>query len=190
MPRFLFIVIASVMVWISNGPAFSQGITDIIVTSNNNELMVSASYRGGFTPEIKKEIISGVSREFFYYIVLYKVMPNWMDEESMSKTIRYTVKYDILKNQFLVNKSIGDFKEEQVFDSYDDMVEWVSGIDKVNLAPVKILSKRHKYYVSVKAEIKSGELPFLLRYLLFFFPYSEFSTDWENSKTFMLKDLK
>src|SRR3989304_2733222 len=87
------------MVWISNGPAFSQGITDIIVTSNNNELMVSASYRGGFTPEIKKAIISGVSREFFYYIVLYTVMPNWMDEERISKTIRYAFKYDILKNQ-------------------------------------------------------------------------------------------
>ena len=152
--------------------------------------MVSAVYQGGFTAEIKNEIINGISREFFYYIVLHRVISNWLDAEKISMTIKYTVKYDALKNQFLVIKSTGGSREEQVFDSYDEMVGWVSRIERISLTPIKALSRNHKYYVSIKAEIKAGELPFLLRYLLFFIPYSEFSTAWADSGEFMVKDFK
>lgn len=188
--RLISISLVCILAWTSTVLALDGGITDITVTHKNNELFVSALYRGGFTPEIKKEIINGISREFFYYIVLHRVMPNWLDEEKISKTIKYTVKYDILKNQFLVIRAIGSSREEQVFDSYDEMVEWVSRIDRISLAPLKTLSKNHKYYISIKAEIKAGKLPFLLRYLLFFIPYSEFGTEWAHSGEFMLKDFK
>lgn len=152
--------------------------------------MVTAAYEGGFTPEIKQEIINGVARELFYYIVLQRVMPKWIDEEKISQTIKYTLKYDILKKQFLINRIIGNNREEHVFESYDEMIEWVSKIDRVSITPINTLRTTHKYYVSIKAEIKAGELPFLLRYLLFFIPYSEFSTGWVNSGEFMLKDLR
>ncbi len=182
--------IVFILLWTSIASAIPEGITDIKVTNFNDELRVSASYRGGFTSEIKREIINGISREFFYYIVLYRVMPRWLDEEKTSKTIKYTVKYDMLKNQFLVAKSVGTTKEKQVFDSYDEMVEWVSRIENINLAPLKFLRSHHRYYVSIKAEIKAGELPFLLRYLLFFVPYSKFNTEWAHSRVFMLKELR
>lgn len=190
---FLVKIVIFIFLSLLSSTAFSaaqKGITDITFTHNNNDLLVSAVYREGFTPEIKKEIINGVSRDFFYYIVLHRVMPSWLDEEKVSKTIKYTVKYDILKNQFIVVKSEVPSKEEQVFDSYNEMVEWVSRIDRVSLAPLKILGRHHKYYISIKAEIKAGNFPFLLRYFLFFIPYSKFSTDWTHSRKFMLKDLK
>lgn len=188
--RRIVISLLFMLLWASGVSAAGEGITDIAVTHNNSEIQVSAWYRGGFTPEIKKEIINGVSRDFFYYIVLHRVMPNWLDEEKASRTVKYTVKYDSLKNQFLVVRSGGASKEEQVFDSYEEMVEWVSRIDKVSLAPLKTLGRNHRYYVSIKAEIKAGELPFVLRYLLFFIPYSEFNTEWAHSKEFTLKDFK
>lgn len=190
MSRLIPISVICILVWTSSVLAIDAGITDISITQNNNELQVSALYKGGFTPEIRNEIINGISREFFYYIVLHRVIPNWLDEEKLSKTIKYTVKYDTLKNQFSVIRSVGTLRDEQVFDSYNEMVEWVSKIDRVNLAPVKTLSRSHKYYVSIKAEIKAGELPFLLRYLLFFIPYSEFNTEWVHSRQFMLSDLR
>jgi hypothetical protein len=189
--RFLLgIFLLGIFLLASPASSASEGISDIVITQGNNKLVVSAQYKGGFTREIQKEIINGVSREFFYYIVLMKVMPNWLDEEKASKTIKYTVKYDILKNQFLVTKSAGEIKEEQIFDSYDEMVLWVSKIEKITLAPLKLLGKRDKYYVNIKAEMKGGELPFLLRYLLFFIPYSKLSTEWSHSRVFMLKDFK
>lgn len=190
MIRLISISVICLLLWTSVVVAVSEGIINITVTHNNNELLVSALYKYGFTPEIKEELIKGISREFFYYIVLHRVISNWLDEEKTSMTIKYNVKYDTLKNQFLVIKSSGDSKEEYVFDSYDEMVAWVSKIDMVKFTPLGTLGGNHKYYVSIKAEIKAGELPFLLRYLLFFIPYSKFSTEWAHSNEFMLKDFK
>ena len=189
MPRRISISIICILLGTSVVLAAPEGITDIAVTRDNNDLLVSALYKGGFTPEIKSEIINGVSREFFYYIVLHRVIPSWLDEEKASTTIRYSVKYDTLKKQFHVTRDIIGAKEEHVFDSYDEMVEWVSRIDKVRFIPLRTLSGKHRYYVSIKAEIKAGELPFLLRYPLFFIPYSEFSTEWAHSNEFMLRDF-
>jgi len=170
--------------------AADEEISDIVVAHDNSNILVSARYKGGFTPEIRKEIINGVSREFFYYIVLHRVIPNWLDEEKASRTVKFTVKYDSLKNQFLVVRLEAGLKDEQVFDSFEEMVEWVSRIDNVRLVPLKSLGRSHRYYVSIKAEIKAGELPFVLRYLLFFVPYSEFSTKWVHSREFTLGDFK
>ncbi len=188
--RFILTIIAAILISTSTANAVQRGITNIEISHNAGELLVTAEYKGGFTPEIKQEIISGVSRELFYYIVLQSVLPKWFDVEKLSETIKYNLKYDILKKQYLVTRTVGSAREEQVFDSYDEMVEWVSKIDKISLIPLNSLNKRYKYYVSIKAEIKAGELPFLLRYLLFFFPYSKFSTDWAHSTEFMLKDLR
>lgn len=188
--RYILIILAIILTSVSPLSAAQQSITDINISRSNNELLVTASYKGGFTPEIKQEIINGVGRELFYYIVLQRVMPKWIDEEKISQTIKYTLKYDILKKQFLIVRIIGNSREERVFESYNEMAEWVSKIDRVIITPINTLRTNHKYYVSIKAEIKAGELPFLLRYLLFFIPYSEFSTGWVNSGEFMLRDLR
>ncbi len=188
--RVLAILVTCVFLWTSAGTAATGRISDILITRGNNELLVSARLTGGFTPEIKKEIINGVSKEFFYYLIIKRVMSNWFDEEKISGTIKYSIKYDILKKQYLVTRETGDLSEEQIFDSYDSMVAWVSGVDRISITPLNLLNKRLQYYVSIKAEMKAGELPFLLRYLFFFVPYSRFSTEWYDSGIFMLKDLK
>ena len=188
--RVLAILATCVFLWTSAGTAATGRISDILITRGNNELLVSARLTGGFTPEIKKEIINGVSKEFFYYLVIKRVMSNWLDAEKISGTIKYSIKYDILKKQYLVTRETGDLSEEQIFDSYDSMVAWVSGVDRISITPLNLLNKKLQYYVSIKAEMKAGELPFLLRYLFFFVPYSRFSTEWYDSGIFMLKDLK
>lgn len=188
--KFILIILSIILTSVLQLSAAQQAITDIDVSRSNNELLVTAAYKGGFTPEIKQEIINGVGRELFYYIVLQRVIPKWIDEEKISKTIKYTLKYDILKKQFHTVRIIGNNREERVFESYNEMTEWVSKIDRVSITPINTLRMNHEYYVSIKAEIKAGELPFLLRYLLFFIPYSEFSTGWINSGEFILKDLR
>ncbi len=188
--RSIAILATCIFLWTSAGLAAAESISDILITKGNSELLVSARLRGGFTPEIRREIINGVSKEFFYYMVIKRVMPNWLDEEKVSGTVRYLIKYDILKKQFLVTRTSEETTSEQLYDSYDIMVEELSRLDSVRLAPLSILNNRSEYYVSVKAEMKAGQLPFLLRYLFFFVPYSRFSTDWNNSREFMTKDLK
>lgn len=188
--RFIAILAACMFFWTSAGLAASDGISDILVAKRNNELLVSARLRGGFTREIKKEINSGVSKEFFYYMVIKRVMPGWLDEEKVSGTIRYLIKYDILTQQYLVKRTAAGLNSEHIFDSYDNMIADISRLDRISLTSLNVLNNRSEYYVSIKAEMKAGNLSFPLRYLFFFVPYSRFSTDWSNSRVFMLKDLK
>ncbi|MCC6545437.1 MAG: DUF4390 domain-containing protein, partial [Nitrospirae bacterium] len=103
--RFIAILATCMFFWTSGGLAASNGISDILVTKRNSELLVSARLSGGFTQEIKQEIINGVKKEFFYYMVIKRVIPGWLDEEKVSGTIRYLIKYDILKQQFLVTRT-------------------------------------------------------------------------------------
>ena len=188
--RSIAILATCIFLWPSAGLAAAESISDILITKGNNELLVSARLRGGFTPEIKREIINGVSKEFFYYMVIKRVMPNWLDEEKVSGTVSYLIKYDILKKQFLVTRTTAELTSEQIYDSYDSMVEDVSRINRLSLTPLNALNNRSQYYVSIKAEMKAGKLPFLMRYLFFFVPYSRFSTEWYNSSVFMARDLK
>ncbi len=188
--RSIAILATCIFLWTSAGLAAAESISDILITKGNNELLVSARLRGGFTPEIKREIINGVSKEFFYYMVIKRVMPNWLDEEKVSGTVSYLIKYDILKKQFLVTRTTAELTSEQIYDSYDSMVEDVSRINRISLTPLNALNNRSQYYVSIKAEMKAGKLPFLMRYLFFFVPYSRFSTEWYNSSVFMARDLK
>jgi len=188
--RFIAILATCMFFWTSGGLAASDGISDILVTKRNSELLVSARLRGGFTPEIKQEIINGVKKEFFYYMVIKRVIPGWLDEEKVSGTIRYLIKYDILKQQFLVTRTAAGLSSEQIFSSYDNMISDISRIDRISLTTLNVLNNRSEYYVSVKAEMKAGNLSFPLRYLFFFVPYSRFSTDWYNSRVFVSKDLK
>lgn len=188
--RFIAILATCMFFWTSGGLAASNGISDILVTKRNSELLVSARLSGGFTQEIKQEIINGVKKEFFYYMVIKRVIPGWLDEEKVSGTIRYLIKYDILKQQFLVTRTAAGLSSEQIFSSYDDMISDISRIDRISLTTLNVLNNRSEYYVSVKAEMKAGNLSFPLRYLFFFVPYSRFSTDWYNSRVFVSKDLK
>lgn len=173
-------------------PAISaeKSITDIQVTGRKGHILVSASYKGGFTEQIKKEMRKGIPREFFYYIVLKREIPNWLDEEKTAKVIKYTIKFNTLKNQFIVLKEVDNLRQELIYDSYEEMLREISRIENVEIAPLSMISSFHRYYVSIKAEIKAGKLPFLLKYFMFFIPYSEFSTDWVYSEKFTLGDLK
>ena len=178
--RVLAILATCVFLWTSAGVAATGRISDILI-AGNNELLVSARLRGGFTREIKQEIINGVSKEFFYYMVIKRVMPGWLDEEKVSGTVRYLIKYDILTQQFLVTRTAAGLVSEQIFDSYDNMIADISRIDRISLTPLNVLNNRSEYYVSIKAEMKAGKLSFPLRYLFFFVPYSRFSTEWYDS---------
>src|SRR4030067_1670312 len=113
--RFIAILATCMFLWTSAGLAASDGISDILVTKRNNELLVSARLRGGFNREIKKEIISGVSKEFFYYMVIKRVMPGWLDEEKVAGTVTYFIKYDILTQQFLVTRTSAGPNPEKIF---------------------------------------------------------------------------
>ncbi|MBN4054210.1 DUF4390 domain-containing protein [Nitrospira defluvii] len=164
-----------------------ERIQDVQVRVSKLELFVSANLTGGFSEGVVNDIQNGISKEFFYYILLKRKEKNWFDEEVHAKTIRFSVKYDTLKKKYFVIQSGGEKVIEKRVADFKEMKAFVSRIDQIKLAMTATLKKGERYYVSVKSQMKAAELPFYLDYFLFFIPFLEIDTPWANSSLIALE---
>jgi len=165
-------------------PAAAAGrerIKNVSVEIIEEEIAVSAELVSGFNSDIVRDIQNGIPKDFYYYLLLKRKQKNWFDEELLSKTIRYTVKYDTLKKQYRVTQIEGEKTTESVFDDFEGMKQKVSRVERVKIAPLQALKSRYRYYVSVKSQMKAAKLPFYGDYLLFFIPFLELDTPWSDS---------
>jgi hypothetical protein len=185
---FLFILLFISLFWgFFPQPLLAAGkerIQNVTTEIRNREIVVSADLVRGFTNETIRDIQNGISKDFYYYLVLKRKQKSWYDEEVFSKTLQYTVKYDTLKKQYRVIRSEEDKVSESLLDDFESMRQLISRIDHVKIAPVGLLNARHRYIVSVKAQMKAAKLPLYLDYFLFFIPFLELDTPWSNSSAF------
>ncbi len=161
-------------------------ISDINVVLNKDSIIASARLVNGFDKKIEEEINSGIEKDIVYEIVLKRRRSGWFDEDILSKEVKYTVKYDLLKKQYSV-KMQGNVNKESVVQNYNDIKAIVSKIEDVMVAHKKFVEPDEEYYVSIKAEMKDAKLFFFLDYFLFFIPFSDIDTSWADSATFKLE---
>ena len=159
-----------------------------ITVPSNREIYVSAGLIRWLNPELKEDIKNGIPKDLFYTIVLKKRVPMWFDEDLQSITIKHTIKYDVLKEQFHVSTWDGHSKQERIAPDVEQLMELISTINNVKMNLDRRLKKRHTYYISIKAEVKASRLPFYLDYILFFIPVLELDTPWANSAPFYADD--
>ncbi|MFQ5597607.1 MAG: DUF4390 domain-containing protein [Nitrospiria bacterium] len=166
-----------------------ERIRNVEVEIVNRDIIVSADLRGGFDKKTVEDIQNGITKDFYYYILLKKKEKNWFDEEVDAKTLRYSVKYDTLKKDYLLIISDGARIVERHVTDFEEMKNIVSRVHKIKLAPASLLNPRHRYYVSLKSQMKAAELPFYLDYFLFFIPFLELDTPWADSPLISLEGL-
>ncbi len=165
------------------GGAFASGerIANLSTRINDSEILVSANLIRGFSQSTEEDIQNGIPKDLFYYILLKRKQTLWYDEEILSKTIKFTVKYDLLKKQYLISKRIAGTTTQQTAEDFIAMKRLISTIENVKIANTSLLDARDTYYVSIKAEMRATKLPFYLEYFLFFIPFLEVDTPWANS---------
>ena len=184
---FLFGLLSLIFLISAPGPARAgtERIAELTVTVDNNRLIhISAELIRWMTPDLEKEIESGIPKDLFYTIVLKKRIPAWFDEEIQSRTIKHTIKYDLIKKQFIVSTWNAGEQQDRTLENLDQMMDLISTVNNVKIDLDQGLKSRHTYYISVKAEVKSSRLPFYLDYILFFIPVPELDTPWANSAPF------
>jgi hypothetical protein len=208
-------------------PAYSYAsspfIADISVANSSSELFISAKLKGGFTPDIEEIIHSGAPTTFTYYIKLMRYRSGWYDSTEYSKTIKRTVKYDVLKKEYkfieeieepalLTNKKNNSGKNlkvqgvdesaeskilnsgmvessppltnEKVTKDIDELKKWLANLESIKITPSKPPLSGSKYYVNIKADLKTIKLWFPFNYILFFVSLWDVTTDWEVSSPF------
>jgi hypothetical protein len=166
-------------------PATASGgdekIANLAVQIRNSDILVSANLIRGFSQTTEEDIKNGIPKELFYYLLLTRRQPLWFDEEMLSKTIKFTVKYDLLKKQYVIIKRVDDGVQQEITEDFITMKRLISTINNVKIAGTHALNDQDTYYVSVKAEMKAAKLPFYLDYFLFFIPFLEVDTPWAHS---------
>ncbi|MBI5181759.1 MAG: DUF4390 domain-containing protein [Nitrospirae bacterium] len=188
--KMIYIVILIIYVisftYITPAPADDARISDINVILNKDSIIASASLVNGFDKKIEEEINSGIEKDIVYEIVLKKKRSGWYDEDVLSKEVKYTVKYDLLKKQYTV-KIQDDGNKEKIVLSYGEVKAIVSRIENVMVAQRKFIEPNEEYYASVRAEMKDKKISFFLDYFLFFIPFSDINTSWAESAPFKVE---
>ncbi|MBI3597065.1 MAG: DUF4390 domain-containing protein [Nitrospirae bacterium] len=158
------------------------GLTAAVI--DNGALTVSAELIRWYNRNLQEDLNNGIPKDLYYYILLKKRQPGWFDEEIFSKTIKHTIKYDVLKKQYSITTRTDGQITQKTVESFDEMAQLISRIDHVRIETSVRLNPRHTYYVSIKAEMRATNVPFYLEYILFFIPALELDTPWADSAPF------
>jgi hypothetical protein len=163
-----------------SGVAWGQDarITDVIVTNTRDDLVLYFRVEGCFTQDLQQAILNGVPTTFTFLATLDRVRGLWNDKTLSRMEIYHTVKYNNLKNEFVITRSEhGD--KPVVVTSVSEMKEIMAEVEDLRIAKLESLKRNHRYQVSVKAELSKITLPFYLHHVFRFFLFLwDFETDW------------
>jgi hypothetical protein len=152
-------------------------ITDIIVTNNQDHLLVYFYTKGCFTPEMNKAIMSGIPTTFNFFLELYKPRSFWPNKKLVALKLNHTIKYDTLREEFQVTLSERG-NQTFILKDFSKAQEMMVDVGNVQLIPLKQLERNSQYQLRIKAELSKVTLPLYLHYVLFFVSLWDFETDW------------
>jgi hypothetical protein len=166
-----------VMVLLSH-PALAQEarLTRITLSNTRDDLLLYFKLEGAFTEKMQEAIFSGVPASFSYYISLYRVRNWWYDKEITDIELTHTIKYDNLKNEFMVKRPWKD-ADPVVTQSFEEAQRLMTEIDSLKVYPLKGLEKGTQYQIRAMAEVSKITLPLYLHYVLLLSIW-DFETDW------------
>jgi hypothetical protein len=152
-------------------------ITDIIVTNNQEQLLVYFNTKGCFTPEMNKAILSGIPTTFTFLLEIYKPRSFWPNKKLSAVRLHHTIKYDSLREEF--NLTLSE-RGNQTFPvkEFSRAQEIMADVSNIQLIPLKQLERNSQYQLRIKAELNKVTLPLYLHYILFFVSLWDFETDW------------
>jgi hypothetical protein len=152
-------------------------ITDIIVTNNQDQLLVYFTTKGCFTPEMNKAILSGIPTTFTFFLEINKPRAFWPNKRLSAVRLNHTIKYDSLREEFNLTLSERGNQSFSVKD-FSKAQEIMADVSNIQVIPLKQLEKNNQYQLRIKAELNKVTLPLYLHYILFFVSLWDFETDW------------
>lgn len=160
------------MCFLFAGQVFASGaeLVNIVVKNDRENLLIDLRIQGVFTNEMKKELLRGMPVKLVFIVTLYTVNDFWFNKKMASITTIHTIQYDVLKNEYRINRS-WEKSDPKVVKKVDNAFLLMSKVDGLKITPSNILKKGECYQLRVKSELNKKKLPFTS------FPW-EFETDW------------
>lgn len=141
------------------------------VTLQNNEIYVTTSL--SLDEKYLQELRNGITKEFIFYIDLFRVWKMWPDEFVLGKSLTRTLKCDPVKSEFIATSYDGSTLIERRFKSFESMTKWALSINELELTNIRELEPGI-HFVRITVESKIRKLPPVIGYFIIFLSENEF----------------
>ena len=179
---FLLTVILEYFYVVQTAECAKAIVSSIQAVKIQEDIHLNAVLEGAFNKDITEAVSSGAPTRFRFLIRIKKKRGFWFDKEIKEFTLYHTVTYDVLKKEYMANKSYPNGTEENLSTSdWDEMVQWMTKLTDVHLSIPDLKDQNAKYYLSIRAEMKCIKIPFPLNYLLAFVALWNFDTPWART---------
>jgi len=121
-----------------------------------------------------EEIKKGVSKEFVFYVDLFRVWRSWPDEFVLGRTFKQTLSCDPVRKEYVATSLSGNVQKEKRFSSCDRLIAWALAIPEFRLTAVEEMEPS-EYFVKVTVDSRLRRLPPFIDLLFFFVKEKEFS---------------
>lgn len=153
-------------------------LTDIVVTNDEDYLLLYFSVTDCFTEEMKKAIDNGINTTFTFFVRLEAVRNLWWDRDIADLKVSHDIKYDSLKKVYTVNFSPKEERDGISVKDFEEAKRAMSEIIGLKVTELKNLKRGDRYQISMMAELDKIRLPFYFHYIFFFLSLWDFETDW------------
>jgi hypothetical protein len=156
--------------------AIEPKITDILITNNEEKVLLYARLINGFKTEMESAILAGVPTVFTLQLNVYQIRSYVWDKKISSNEIKRTIMYDNLKKTFSIY-STGD-QEPVIFPDFESAQKAMADFNGIVASPMFVLVKGQNYYLEMKIKIDKVRLPLGMEHVLFFVSFWDFETAW------------
>jgi hypothetical protein len=152
-------------------PARAAEVFGPEVKLQDREIYVSTSL--SLDENYLEELRNGVTKEFRFYIDLFRVWNMWPDEFILSRSFIRTLTSDPVKMEYTATSGDGNMITKKRFKSFDSMLQWALSINNLKLANARDLEPG-VYFVRATIESRIRKLPPVIGYFIIFLPENEF----------------
>jgi len=157
-------------------------IADLNFRLSDNELYLSTVIKPD--EKIMADMNDGLTKEFTFYLDLFRVWNIWPDEFVLGQKITTTLMSNPIKREYIATSVNGSVLVKKRFQDPESMINWAMTLSDIKLTNIKGLDEG-TYFIKVTAESRLRKLPPVIGYLLFFMTDKEFSIS-KNSAQFQI----
>ncbi|MBM4135868.1 MAG: DUF4390 domain-containing protein [Nitrospira sp.] len=172
----VFLVICFLLFF--HSPLNGAEIAGLEVRLQENEIHITTAL--SLEATYLDELSNGITKEFRFYIDLFKVWNMWPDEFVLGKSFIRTLKCDPVKKEYIATSFDGNTLIEKRFKSFESMISWSLNINNLKLAHMRELEPG-VYFVRITVESRIRKLPPVIGYFIIFFSENEFKITKDSS---------
>ena len=145
-------VVFALLLAVSAATVYAAEGLRIVPLVRDDSVLVSFELTGGYTPEVKDAVHSGLKTTFTYEIELRQDVPAWVDRTIATSVITNSVQYDNLTRRATLTRTM-DGHVESTETTEDEAVirQWMTTFQKMPLFKTAELETNREYYVRVRA---------------------------------------